>query len=438
MFPHNLPIALRPLFLTARANRSLRLYTGPVDLKRSERSLSVHAEVSLEWLPSPRIQVDTADVPFAFSLSLGEGLSARLPSVPHETPIFTTHIGQTFRSLITRRVEFGVLQGFTHLLFHIPNFPQYIGAFVARSEGSRRHLWAGRVVLEAAGWRVTLDSMSRLDVVEREISKSRGFGITHVGRLERMDGGAFGANDAIDILEKLSFFFSFVRGAWTSCLLPVAFGDDGQRRWAEWSAPRVAPGICTSWFSLHHVDSMANVFPGFLARTSNPIWWQAISLALNWYFECNTPNGMIQTALILQQNALELLAWTLFVEDGPVSEEGFDRMPASDRIRLMLDRARIPLSIPGDLGDLARLANSKCWSDGPQVIAEIRNALVHPKKQKRLGDLPEHVLPDAWRLGVWYLELALLWLFNYAGEYQSRIEGPDLLAGTRRVPWAVR
>jgi hypothetical protein len=53
------------------------------------------------------------------------------------------------------------------------------------------------------------------------------------------------------------------------------------------------------------------------------------------------------------------------------------------------------------------------WIDAPDAVTEIRNSLVHPE-HKRRSQL-ERAYYDGWKLGLWYLELAILAICGYSG-----------------------
>jgi hypothetical protein len=91
---------------------------------------------------------------------------------------------------------------------------------------------------------------------------------------------------------------------------------------------------------------------------------------------------------------------------------------------------------------LDAVATALSWSDGPEILVGLRNALVHPtvEKRRRLEVALEGVFDwayfEASALSLWYLELLLLSLFDYRGEYSNRL----VLSGFRgqeveRVPW---
>jgi hypothetical protein len=150
--------------------------------------------------------------------------------------------------------------------------------------------------------------------------------------------------------------------------------------------------------------------------------------------------GGVEGGTILAQAAFELLAWTLLVEDQRVlSEDGYQKLPASDKLRLLLSSCGIPPTIPSSMCALAKAAGAHTWVDGPQAITEVRNALVHasPKKRKKVFGGDADARCDAWWLGLWWLELVLLRLFDYQGKYSNRLirdgwKGEEV----EPVPWA--
>ncbi len=119
-----------------------------------------------------------------------------------------------------------------------------------------------------------------------------------------------------------------------------------------------------------------------------------------------------------------------------MSTTGFERLVAADRLRLLLADAQIEIEIPSALHGLPSFAPSNqtgkaSWEDGPQALTESRNLLVHPTKKLRAPNIPPEAIRDTGELGVWYLQLALLFLLGYRDVYLSRVEGWT----GRPVPW---
>ena len=70
--------------------------------------------------------------------------------------------------------------------------------------------------------------------------------------------------------------------------------------------------------------------------------------------------------------------------------------------------------------------------DAPYFLTEIRNSMVHPDNRHR--HLFKGFYPDAWRLGMWYLELTILRLCGYEGTYANRLKHERWIGQVEDVP----
>lgn len=125
---------------------------------------------------------------------------------------------------------------------------------------------------------------------------------------------------------------------------------------------------------------------------------------------------------MLIQSALERLSWEYHVNiKESLSPKDFERHPASACIKLFLSQAGIPLEVPPELKSMASIAKEKNI-DGPSTFTNIRNRIVHPGKKKGGIDPQKAPLFECWNLGLWYLELLLLHIFEYQGKYANRLK----------------
>ena len=215
----------------------------------------------------------------------------------------------------------------------------------------------------------------------------------------------------------------------------------GKVCWEQWGERQVDPWERRlSWFDERHGGLLGEVFPGFWRLWKNPRWRGPIKTAIYWYVRSNNTRGVgTDGAIVLAQAALEQLSWMFLVEERKaLSPEGFEKLAAADTLRLLLSTLKIPLVVPSELKELEKLAKEFNW-DGPAAFTEMRNSMVHPGKmerqKKKLGGsrLP---ITDAWRLGLWHLELALLALFEHNGVYASRLKLPHTPGTVTNVPWS--
>ena len=153
-----------------------------------------------------------------------------------------------------------------------------------------------------------------------------------------------------------------------------------------------------------------------------------VRVTLYWYLRSNETNAP-QAGIILTQAALERLARQLLPKEKYNPKDN-----AAYRIRAALQETRIDTVIPQCCKELRMVCKTEGLCDGPEVLAKIRNDLVH-------AEMRTNVCLDAYLeardLGQWYVELLLLTLFGYKGQYANRLayeyEGryePEI------VPWA--
>jgi hypothetical protein len=200
-------------------------------------------------------------------------------------------------------------------------------------------------------------------------------------------------------------------------------------------------------------------FPGFVRRWKDPLWHEPIRLGTHFYIESNRGGGDVESAIVIVQAAMELLACTLLVEHlQKVSESDFDskKYPAHIKIRETLVWAGIPTEMPDSLTHLSEahasinrkdeqrtIAFKKSTNgkndlhDGPRIYTSTRNWIGHPTKRNRekFRSLTSPALTEAWTLGVWYLELLLLRLMDFDGLYSNRLVGQKCVGEVEPVPW---
>ena len=168
---------------------------------------------------------------------------------------------------------------------------------------------------------------------------------------------------------------------------------------------------------------------------SDPGWQDAVNEAIYWYLNSNySPRG-IDAGIILTQTAIERLCFAHSVENGKfISLEGFNKLAAADRFRLLFASLNIPQEIPAMLTETTKLAKEHTWVDAPQALTEMRNEKVHPQHKKR-GKF-DAAIYEAWTFSLWYVEMVLLRLCGYSGSYANRLTSPRGVGEVENVPWA--
>ena len=71
-----------------------------------------------------------------------------------------------------------------------------------------------------------------------------------------------------------------------------------------------------------------------------------------------------------------------------------------------------------------------------ELAINVRNKVVHPPNNIRSIEWPSgNELFEAWQLTMWYLELSILRLLGYRGNYTSRLQLHGWSGRTEPVPW---
>lgn len=437
------PPALKPIYVTDAINQPILLYDGSLAIEQNGRTIEGSGKVEFSWFPRSGVKYEFQSHTRGF---LHPDVDAQLRLTENEAAvkISLSHIRIDERidasGTVPEAISIGSGQTLEYLLCHIVNFHNVIG-----SNG-----------MEAENWKLTLDQLPTATEHINQLNLQSGFAITHVAKLERADGQTFTGTEAIQFLNLCSHFFSFARGFRIPIILLAGYNSAKERVWQYWgSRAGLSWKGVNSWFPERESGVLAQLLPGFLK------WWRSwdediANTALHWYLESNINAGALEGSIVLTQVALELIAWTLLVEQEKIiSGEGFDKLPASDKLRLLLSKFNISTKLPPDweaepvpelykafappppqlLHNLVAMAkkNGNKWVDGPHTFTEFRNGIVHPKKLKKVLNADAGATYEVCSLGRWYLELVLLALCGYQGKYVNRLLTPH--QSSEFVPW---
>lgn len=159
---------------------------------------------------------------------------------------------------------------------------------------------------------------------------------------------------------------------------------------------------------------------------NNPIWNEAIRLAITWYVDSNSVSSNIDGLIIWVHSALELLSWVYFVRENRISASKFNKIDAHEKICKLISEFGISSKLHSCLSNLVQLAtqlaNNNEQMDGPKTFSRVRNKIVHADLNAGVLTAPSEAKYEAYTLGLWYLEMLLLQLFNcQEGDYIDRL-----------------
>ena len=440
-------VLLQPAYDFSRTTEHVLLCCGTAEFGVKGERFQAKAELQLRFIPKPRVifharangasswqsyaaLVNRTSLSFSFNGQNMDGFLGRFwSSMPGD-------ILELEWTPEKKPVCLGDMQCKTSIsaTFHIFNFPDFTGT---QSQGIVRASESCQLIgLETEVWRISLQSLpnNATENAWKTIRDEEGCYLTHVAKLERKDGKLFSGAEASEQRDLLNHFLSFSAGYWCPTICEVGMDSNGETTWESFSSPHL-DRTAYSWFSPPDPQQLDRLFPVFALRWQQSAQWQrCLRVAIRWYVETNTAsNGRLylDSAIILAQSALEQLAFQYLVIDRKmISPEGYDRLKASDRLRLLFTCLYLPIAIDDATPEILQAAPGLRWRDAAHALTDIRNELVHPSSKRVVAKC----LFDAWTLSLWYLELSVLALCGYDDSYISRLS-KSMWKHPENVPW---
>jgi hypothetical protein len=219
----------------------------------------------------------------------------------------------------------------------------------------------------------------------------------------------------------------------------IGLGEDGSIRWVELGAPRDRDRstLPWRWCARSKVSEAIPALASGLSGVADTPMEPVIDRAINHLFVAEG-SEVLDVRIPIACSGLELLSWSVLQYEQWVIPDTVDRLTAAARLRLLLQWAGVPVALPAQLDALAakRGRLGQPTFDGPEVVVKIRNELVHPPKRFAVLEWPtQDELFQCWQLATWYLELTLLRLLRFEGEYKSRLQLGGWEGDVEPLPW---
>lgn len=431
---------LQPVFDFSATPGPVQLFKGNVEVTRKGHTLAGEGAALLRFVPDPRIIINVkllADLDICISWPFCDSAELELQLNGQKVDGFRGRLEGDASGLdmdwhpnsLPMEVGDPQSESLAWVVAHVFNFPEFSGP---RHPLEDVPLGCRLLLLDAGNWRIMLQSLpdNGTGKAWNHIRQEGLCLLTHVAKLERKDGTMFSVEEAKEHIFLLSQFLSLVKGSSNRAVCDAGFDADGERVWQSFCAPLLGKPPY-SWADANQGQQFEALFPLFVARWNQSAEWQdCLRHAIYWYTQANTGSGQpgIDSALILAQAALERLAHHHAVVDRKmISADGFKKLKASDKLRLLFSSLHLSLNIPATTPAIQNAAEQSKWIDAPHAITVIRNSLVHPEGKVQVSDC----YFDAWQLSLWYLELAMLAMCGYQGTYRNRLMGEQV----ENVPW---
>ena len=332
------------------------------------------------------------------------------------------------------------------VIAHWFNLPDWRGPGYLEETGpnGEHRQWLGRWVMEAEGWKITLDMRPDHSVVWDDLHRSDVLVMTHVMEMRRSDGAAFTAQDAEPVLTAMHVGISFALGRWVAPLLPVGLDSGGTAVWEQWQPsfcdPGRAPGIGW-WYERDHA-ALSNFLKLLITAFADPARMERLWMQMVLAISATSASGFIEQRIMVGFSGIEHMMWQNLVLTNLRSESSYKNEKAANLLRDVLEAASIPAGLDSSLQPvMTSLAATKTTGgphfDGAEVLTWTRNQLVHPKPGKQRAYQYPGLLPEAWLLLRHYLVLLILHSLGYQGSYRDLRAQQGMTSTTVPVPWMV-
>ena len=242
------------------------------------------------------------------------------------------------------------------------------------------------------------------------------------------------------LVDQVFLLLSLIAGQEIGVGPVVSVDAAGRVVWADWYAPRFRPEQSAwRWCPRDQVNqALPALATGLSSLADDRALLQVVDRAGRHLLAANGPE-VLDVRIPVACSGLELLGWAVLQRQQWLTRDGLGRLPAAGRVRLLLQWAGIPVELPSQFGALVARRGRLGQPDfaGPEVLFDVRNNLVHPPRRIEEPEWPGHSeLLEAWQLATWYLELAVIRLLGYEGEYASRLRLGGWIGDTELVPWS--
>lgn len=436
----DIPKAVFPSVQMEEPNQSLELYKGFFEIGLDKSRCQLQGTLTFNWFPHQNVSFTGEVVRDADKLSndfFNEDLSIYLNGMRCGSVLLTRRFigeNQILEGICDDYVDGDGSIKVMEVQFSLPNFRKFLGVTITSED--HRKLTKGRIILEDELQTILLDKVFDYDERFDKLSRKGGFLILYGGKIV-FKKTSIAVADLQDLLGKVNLFLSFLNGRRIALFFLKGVTNNGHA-WID--------------YSCYHCDDYETVFTWsqpMAPLSFNEMWnrfsqlWkvptdrQFLQMAINWYIEANSGSGLAEGRIILTQTGLELLYNWLIVENRKmIMGKDAEDIAAANKLRLLLSQLNVASSIPDAFLHMQRYSDGK--KDGPDALVGIRNTLVHGNKNKRadLLKLDSSTISEALQLGIWYMELSILFILGYQGKYHNRAKDNRWRNQGEDVPWA--
>lgn len=412
------------------ANETISIYRGLFVMKYEKIEIIIQGNIQYKWNPSIGVVFEGVTTEFS------NLIIKTINDIEHfEVVVNDENYGTAIISNLNISNQISIKGVFRHTVitgektipvskikFCIPNFREFLGISVKKITKSNRSTLRNRLILENDKYKITIDKRFEYKKLYSSVTENGGYIITHSGELISKKG-ALTFENSKEILHCLNLFLSFLNGKRTSAILIHGIFDN-EKIWCDYSNYYVDRyDDLPSWINSHSIEYINELWQVFSKKWKNKNDKDVLNTAIHWYLECNKSSGFVEGSLIMAQTALELLYnWYIIENKKLLIGKDSENINAANKIRLLLSQLNLNYTIPKKFTYLDKFLKDEKLVDAPEAVVQIRNAIVHSQEEKRakLNKIENMAKYEALQVCIWYIEVALLKILDYKGDYTNR------------------
>jgi hypothetical protein len=434
-------------------NQDIPIYLGEFTLKSKQIELILNGNVFFKWFPNSGV-VFIGDVISGYTSDVIYGLNAEgykliIGDLQLGDCYITSlrHISKSSETYLSGTLQKEVIKGdksipVNKINFAVPNFTLELWETPVTSKINGNNSLLNQITFENKDFLIKIDKTDDFRDRKKELKSKGGYITLYCGALTKKKKGSILAEDVNDIFQCFSSFLTFLNGR--KCSPHFRQGSvDKEVIWTDYSGYYVdIYKEVNSWPVRNYIEGYNDIWQKFYAIWNDPTRKgdDFLSTVIHWYVSANSNAILSIGSIIIAQTALELLYnWHVIEHEEMLFGPDGSNISASNKIRLLLSQLKVKPKIPDGLTELQAFAKKEKIKDGPEAFVYIRNAIVHSQNEKRikLTSISDTTIYDALRLGLWYIELSLLYILNFQGKYSNRCSiakwvGDDV----EYVPWS--
>lgn len=446
---NKLPDIIDSEIIMNKPNESINIYKGNYLIKNDSSEITIKGTIKYDWYPNSGTHFygELTDNKDEFTkLSLSARIRVLIDGLEFGEGFITrksygdTHDIINIEGIISGQSVLGDKSIHVNKLkFTIPNFRHFHGRGVKRIVDKNISSLSNRMIFEDDNYIITIDKNFDFEERKNLLDINGGYFILYAGELKNKKG-AISIPAAQDICECLNIFLTFLNGRRISVLFIQGIYENDVI-WSDYSSYFVdnyKPVF--SWPSYANVDCIEKLWNKFIILWKDKENRNFIKSLVHWYVEANSQSGAIEGSIIMAQTGLELIYnWWIIENKKLIMGNDSANISASNKVRLILSQLKIDPSVFPSLTNLTEYCNKESIIDGPEVIVQIRNAIVHSQveKRKKLSEIPDLAKYEALQLSIWYIEMSLLRILDFDDKYLNRCSTHlKNLYETELVPWS--